>query len=266
VVTRENRAFPEHLHFPVVVKAPCEGSTVGIVKISSAEKWDESLDDEFKFADELLVEEFIKGTEISVPVLNAEVLEVIEIVPPTDFYDWDAKYVYNNGETQYFTPPRSLPEAVIKLAKEYALKFYHAAGCRDILRVDFIVDADGVPRVLEGNNLPGNTDHSLVPKAARHAGMSMEKMAALMVYCAMKRSGESPLSQAALPEKCHRNIAGKVFNTFGNLTAFCAGAVLVLTGIIRNEWNKSTTAVLLIGGILLALFALCRQFDRRQWR
>ena len=266
IVTRENRAFPEHLHFPVVVKAPCEGSTVGIVKISSMEKWEDALDDEFKFADELLVEEFIKGTEITVPVLNAEVLEVIEIVPPTDFYDWDAKYVYNNGETQYFTPPRSLPEAVIKLAKEYALKFYHAAGCRDILRVDFIVDADGVPRVLEGNNLPGNTDHSLVPKAARYAGMSMEKMAALMVYCAMKRSGEAPLSQAVLPENGSREVPGMIFNTFGNLTAFCAGVVLVLTGFIRHEWNKSTTAVLFAGGILLAVFALIRQFDRRQRR
>jgi D-alanine-D-alanine ligase len=170
VVSRQNREFPGELKFPVMIKAPCEGSTVGILRVNSIEEWDSALDEELKFADELLVEEFVSGAEITVPVINAAALEAIEIVSPSGFYDWDAKYVYNNGQTEYFCPPRSLSEKSCRLAKDYALKFYHASGCRDILRVDFIVTKEGIPYILEGNNLPGNTEHSLVPMAAKQAG------------------------------------------------------------------------------------------------
>lgn len=190
MVSKTNRKFPEHLNFPVMVKAPCEGSTVGIVKVSSIEEWNDALEDEFKFSDELLVEEFISGVEISIPIINASVLDAVEIVSPGGFYDWDAKYVYAKGQTEYFCPPKSLSPEVVKVAQDYALKFYHAARCRDILRVDFIVTADGTPYILEGNNLPGNTEHSLVPMAAKYAGISLEKMTSGMVYAAMKRSGK----------------------------------------------------------------------------
>ncbi|MBO5822510.1 MAG: UDP-N-acetylmuramate dehydrogenase [Lentisphaeria bacterium] len=190
MVSKTDRKFPEHLHFPVMLKAPCEGSTVGIIKVNSIDEWNDALEEEFKFSDELLVEEFITGVEISIPIINATVLDAVEIVSPSGFYDWDAKYVYANGTTEYFCPPKSLSADVVKVAQEYALKYYHAARCRDILRVDFIVTADGTPYILEGNNLPGNTEHSLVPMAAKQAGISLEKMTSTMVYAAMKRSGK----------------------------------------------------------------------------
>ena len=262
IVTRRNRNFPQELNFPVMVKAPCEGSTVGIVRINSEAEWESALEEEFKYADELLVEEFISGVEITIPVINAEVMEAIEIVSPSGFYDWDAKYVYNNGQTEYFCPPKSLPENVIKLAKEYALKFYHAAGCRDILRVDFIVDADGVPRVLEGNNLPGNTDHSLVPKAARQAGISMERLSALMVYCAMKRSPETPATTAKIREEHAASLFKCFITALCNFAAALAGGILIYAGIVRNEWGKTATTALLAGGLLLLIFAFYSQFDQ----
>ena len=189
-ISKNECAIPEKLNFPVMVKAPCEGSSVGIVKVNSPAEWDDALKTVFEYSDELLVEEFIEGVEISIPILNASVLDAIEIVPPGGVYDWDAKYDYKNGVTQYFCPPKSLDPEVVKLAQEYALKFYHSARCRDILRVDFIVSKDGVPYILEGNNLPGNTEHSLVPQAARAAGISQEKMTATLVYAAMKRSSK----------------------------------------------------------------------------
>ena len=261
-VTRRDRKFPAHLHFPVMVKAPCEGSTVGIVKVNSAAEWDNALDGEFKFADELLVEEFIPGVEITVPVLNASAMEAIEIVSPSGFYDWDAKYVYRNGETHYFCPPRSLAPEVVALAKEYALKFYHAAGCRDILRVDFIVDASGVPRILEGNSLPGNTEHSLVPKAARQAGMSMERMCATLVYAAMKRSGE-PTGPRPRPRfRRLRRSGGFLVDTVLNLCTAVLGGVLGYAGL-TFERAALPAAALIAGGILLLLLALVRQFSRR---
>lgn len=263
VVTRQHRDLPEHLRFPVMVKAPCEGSTVGIAKVENAADWETVLDDEFKYADELLVEEFISGVEITVPVLNAEAMEAIEIVPPSGLYDWDAKYVYNHGTTNYFCPPRDLPPAVIGLAKEYALKFYHAARCRDILRVDFIVDRDGVPRILEGNSLPGNTEHSLVPKAALHAGMSMEKMTALMVYCAMKRADEPPLTVMERKESRAGKFLRGVFDLLLDLATLAAGGVLIYAGIFRVGPGKWSGIALLAGGLVAAIYALCRRIDRR---
>lgn len=262
IVTRHERKFPENLQFPVIIKAPCEGSSVGIVKVDSIAGWESALEEEFKYTDELLVEMFIPGIEITVPVLNAEAQEAVEIVAPSGFYDWDAKYVYNNGETQYFCPPRSLPTAVIDLAKEYALKFYHAAGCRDILRVDFIVDKDGVPQILEGNTLPGNTEHSLVPKSARYAGMSMEKLASTLVYCAMKRSGEPPMTVARENENRFSVVMRKFFNMLFSLAALGLGAVLIYSGTTRS-WPRWSSTVLIAGGMLMVVFALCRMFDRR---
>ena len=264
VVTRDSRKFPEHLNFPVMIKAPSEGSSVGIVKVSSPDEWDNALDEEFKYADELLVEQFVKGVEITVSIINSKVYEAIEIVSPSGFYDYDAKYLYKNGETQYFTPPKSLPSAVVDLAKEYAIKFYHAAGCRDILRVDFIVDSDGVPLMLEGNNLPGNTEHSLVPKAARQAGMSMESMTSNLVYCAMKRGNEVPVAvNTGSDEKEKGNFFRNFIYSVCNLAGFVAGLLLIYAGIMRNQWGKTASIALIAGGLIVSVFAFCRQFDRR---
>ena len=264
VVTRQKREFPADLTFPVMLKAPCEGSTVGIVRVNSIEEWESALDEEFKFADELLVEQFVQGVEITVPILNAAALEAIEIVSPSGFYDWDAKYVYNNGQTEYFCPPRSLPENVIQLAKEYALKFYHAAGCRDILRVDFIVDADGVPRVLEGNSLPGNTDHSLVPKAARYAGISMEKMAAQMVYCAMKRSDEPPARMAEKRKTPWCGFFKTAVKAVISAAALAAGAILLYAGFMKRTAGAGGNMPLIAGGLLVVLYAIFCWADKRR--
>ncbi len=264
VVSKNNRKFPENLNFPVMIKAPCEGSTVGIIKVSAPEEWENALEAELKFADELLVEEFLPGSEITVPIINGKVLEVIEIVSPSGFYDWDAKYVYNNGETNYFCPPRSLDKSVCDRAKDYALKFYNAAGCRDILRVDFIVGDDGVPRMLEGNSLPGNTDHSLVPKAARQGGISMEKMCSTLVYAAMKRSGCVNTGNKTVSKfKLLVNLTSAVADLILNITALLLGIILGYAGLTFNRAPLAESS-LVAGGILLVIFALFRQFDRKK--
>ena len=188
VITRENREFPEELKFPVILKVPDEGSTFGIIKVNSIDEWHDALEKELKLADEILVEEFIDGIEITVPIIQGRVLDAIEIRSPNGFYDYDAKYVYNNGHTEYFCPPVSLQESVIEEAKRAALILYRAAGCRDILRVDFIIGRnDNIPYMLEGNAIPGCTETSLVPKAAKVSGISFERMATDMVYAALRR-------------------------------------------------------------------------------
>ncbi len=198
VVTAQNRALPEGMAFPVILKAPMEGSTIGIVKVDSAEQWEKAVDDELKFAPEILVEAYIKGVEITVPIVNGQVLPAIEIKSPHGFYDYDAKYVYKDGHTEYFCPPVSVAESVQKLAADYSHLLYLGAEARDILRVDFIVGEDNVPYMLEGNSLPGCTATSLVPKSAKVSGISFERMTSGLVFAAMKRPLECP-AQATPP-------------------------------------------------------------------
>lgn len=190
ILTGENPHLPEDFTFPLVLKAPNEGSTIGIELVKNAEDFEAALEREFKFAPEILAEAFVKGVEITVPIVNDTVLPAIEIASPAQFYDYDAKYLYKNGRTQYFCPVKSLSEDVIEKASEYALEFYKKAECRDILRVDFIVSDDGVPYFLEGNGIPGCTATSLVPKAAKVAGISFEQMTGMLADKAILRSQE----------------------------------------------------------------------------
>ncbi|MBO5307731.1 MAG: D-alanine--D-alanine ligase [Lentisphaeria bacterium] len=187
VITRQNKSIPENLKFPLILKVPFEGSSVGIIKVDMPEEWAEAAGKELALADEILVEEFVRGIEITVPIVHGEILPVIEIRSPHGFYDWDAKYVYNNGHTEYFCPAVSLPAEVLEKAGKLARQFYIGTRCRDILRVDFIVREDGTPCLLEGNALPGCTATSLVPKAAKVHGWSFAKMTSMLVYASMSR-------------------------------------------------------------------------------
>lgn len=194
-VTPESHEFPADLKLPVILKVPKEGSTFGIVRVTTLEEWEKALEEEFRQAEEILVEEYLNGVEITVPIVGGTVLEPIEIRSPHGFYDYDAKYVYQQGHTEYFCPVESLSEPVVRRAMELSKKFYLGACCRDILRVDFIVTPDGTPWLLEGNAIPGCTATSLVPKSARQAGISFEAMTASLTYAAMKRPGK----QCAVP-------------------------------------------------------------------
>ncbi len=188
IITPEHPEIPAELKFPVVLKAPNEGSSFGIIKVDSPAEWDEALRREFEFADEILAEEFIEGMEITVPVLDGKTMPVVEVVPANGFYDFDAKYVYNNGKTCYFCPARAVEPELEKKINEYTLRFFEAAGCKDILRVDFIIGKDDrIPYVLEGNSLPGCTATSLVPKAAAAVGISFEKFTSALVQANLKK-------------------------------------------------------------------------------
>ena len=178
---------PDGMEFPVVVKVPCEGSTVGIEKINSVEEWRDKLPALLARSEMLLAERFISGRECTVPVILGKALPVVEIRPPAGWYDYDAKYVYAHGHTQYFCPPVSFDEEEQKTLQACAEHFYEAFGCRDMVRVDFIVgNDDHVPYILEGNSLPGFTATSLVPKSAAQSGVSFERLCARLVGAHLK--------------------------------------------------------------------------------
>ncbi|MDD5698282.1 MAG: UDP-N-acetylmuramate dehydrogenase [Victivallaceae bacterium] len=187
VITESDAALPDGLEFPLVVKPPRDGSTVGVFIVNDRSEYEKILPEAFKYDSELLAEKFIRGSEITVAIVNDDVLPVIEIVPPTGFYDYDAKYLHKNGETQYLCPPVTVSPEIQGRAAELALKFYRAANCRDLLRVDFMLDKNGTPYMLEGNNIPGFTSSSLVPKAFRQSKGSMEKLCTELVRAALKR-------------------------------------------------------------------------------
>lgn len=185
VLTPEKRTLPGRIKLPVVVKIPGEGSSFGIKIAKSVEDFEAALDELFASSGELLVEEFIKGVEISVPVVNGKTFPPVEIRPPHEFYDYDAKYIYSGGHTEYFCPAVSLSEDALDKAKSYALKFYRETGAKQLLRVDFIVGEDNEPYALEGNSLPGFTATSLVPKSAAVFGYTFERLCAELIRAAL---------------------------------------------------------------------------------
>lgn len=158
----------EPLGFPCVVKPSREGSTVGVTIVRAAAEFAPAVELARRCHGDLLVEEYIAGREVSVAVLDDEVLGTVEIRPKKGFYDYAAKY--QTGDTEYLVPPSFGPE-VDGPCQDASLKAYLILGCRGHARVDLRVDEAGRPWVLEVNTLPGMTGTSLIPKIAAHRGI-----------------------------------------------------------------------------------------------
>ncbi|HCU25735.1 MAG TPA: D-alanine--D-alanine ligase [Deltaproteobacteria bacterium] len=156
------------LEFPLIVKPSREGSTIGIARAENGHQLREAVLAAARFDSRVLVEKFITGREVTVPVLNQEPLPLLEVVPKSGFYDYASKYT--PGATEYLCPAR-LPEEQTRQVQEAARRIYLRMGCEGVARADFIIGADQVPYFLEINTLPGMTATSLVPKSAAAAGI-----------------------------------------------------------------------------------------------
>jgi len=162
------------LPLPVVVKPAREGSTIGVSIVREKEELVPALKKAAECDQDLLVEAFIKGKEITVGILEGVPLPIIEIAPRSGFYDYHSKYT--RGETQYIIPAR-LPREKYLLAQEISLKAFKALGCSGCVRVDLMTDEEGDSYVIDVNTMPGMTETSLVPQAAQHAGISFGDLA-----------------------------------------------------------------------------------------
>lgn len=162
-------ALVRRLGLPLMVKPASEGSSIGMSKV----RHEGEIAGAYALAashDKLVIaEQFIEGIELTAGILDNSPLPLIRLETPRDFYDYEAKYLAN--DTRYILPCGLSVEAERALQAE-ALRAYTLLGCRGWGRVDFIVDREGKPYFLEVNTSPGMTDHSLVPMAARHLGMS----------------------------------------------------------------------------------------------
>ena len=162
----------EKLGYPCVVKACSEGSSNGVYIIQDAAALDEALTQAFSFSGEVLAEQYILGNEFTVAVMGnneIEPLPVIQIVPASDYYDYEAKYA--PGGSQHLCPA-PIDNTLSEEMQTLAIKAHQALGCAGVSRTDFIVDAQGKPWALETNTIPGMTSTSLLPDAAQAKGYS----------------------------------------------------------------------------------------------
>jgi D-alanine-D-alanine ligase len=157
------------LPFPLVVKPAREGSTIGVSIVKTKEGFVQALKEASKHDEEILVEECVKGKEITVGILEDIPLPIIEIAPKSGFYDYHSKYT--KGETEYIIPAR-IPREKYLYAQEISLKAFRVLGCSGCARVDFMTDEDGNAYVIDVNTMPGMTETSLLPQAASYAGIS----------------------------------------------------------------------------------------------
>jgi D-alanine-D-alanine ligase len=158
---------------PAVVKPACEGSSVGVHVVKEAAGLAAALADAARFKGDVIAEQYLRGAEVNVAVLEGEALGTVEMVPSREFYDYVAKYT--PGSTQYFVPARLPPEVTARVCRD-AETAYRALGCAGAARVDFIVTEGGTPYILEVNSLPGMTGTSLVPKIAAGKGIPFPEL------------------------------------------------------------------------------------------
>jgi D-alanine-D-alanine ligase len=171
--------------FPVMVKPAGEGSSLGIRIARDELELESAVEEALRFDDDVLVERFVEGKEISVGILDGKPLGAVEIVPKRGFYDFQNKYT--TGRTEYHFPARLSPERY-RSALRLATLAHEALGCEGATRVDLIVSDKGNEVVLEINTLPGMTPMSLLPRIAHSAGLSFEDLVEEMLKGARLRA------------------------------------------------------------------------------
>ncbi|MDD3089387.1 MAG: D-alanine--D-alanine ligase [Candidatus Omnitrophica bacterium] len=173
---------------PCVVKPRYEGSSVGLSVVKDPIFLRKAVDEASAYDEDIMIERFIPGRELTVGVIEDRALPVVEIVAAGGVYDFAAKY--RAGDTKYIVPA-DLPERTYKAVQEAGLKAHRALGCEGYSRVDVRLGDDGRPYVLEVNTIPGMTERSLLPMAARSAGMDFTALCLLIVRIALKRENSS---------------------------------------------------------------------------
>lgn len=177
----------QNIGLPMVIKAATQGSSIGTYIVKQEAGVLQALEDAFGFDQEVLVEEFIEGTEVTSAVIGNEepmVLPLIEITSANEFYDFESKYT--PGMCDHIIPAR-VDENVHDKIAVLSRTIYKSLNCRGCARIDFIIDKTGQPFMLEVNTIPGMTEMSLVPDAARAAGMSFEQLVDKIVKFGMER-------------------------------------------------------------------------------
>jgi D-alanine-D-alanine ligase len=174
-----NNAFS----FPAVIKPATHGSSIGLSIVDTKREFKKALDLAFTLDDDILIEEYLRGREITVGILKDVPLPVIEIRPGNRFFDYQAKYKV--GMTRYVVPAK-LKEEISCRVKQSALLAHKFLGCEGFSRVDLILK-DNRPYILEVNTIPGLTQTSLLPKAAKVIGLTFNQLCLFLLKLAYEK-------------------------------------------------------------------------------
>lgn len=181
--TSKDAALEYSPDFPVVVKAPREGSSIGVYVVSNYQEYTEAVNKVFEIDEKVLVEEFIKGRELTVSVVDGVVYDIVEIKVENGFYDFNNKYIA--GKTMYECPAKLDPTIYVDVQR-IGLEAYNALGCKGAARVDMILSENNVPYVLELNTIPGMTERSLLPKALATSGIDFNSLVDMIIKNSLK--------------------------------------------------------------------------------
>ena len=163
--------FEDFSNNPFIIKPNKEGSSIGFFIISNKKEMLSAL--KYNQGSDMIFEDFIKGRELTVSILNGEALPIVEIIPESGIYDYDAKYI--EGKTSYNVPAEIDLYTKIFL-EEKSLEIFNAVGCKDYARIDYILSEDNIPYFLEINTSPGMTKTSLFPKSANSFGLDFDNL------------------------------------------------------------------------------------------
>lgn len=186
-INKQKEELLQKIALPFVVKAPTQGSTIGIYFVRTLDEIVPAISEALRYGKEVLIEEMVDGVEVTASVLGNDepvALPLIEIVSATGVYDYQAKYTV--GLSDHIIPPR-LPDDIQNTIKDLAVKAYLALGCRGLSRVDFIVTPKGQAYILEVNTIPGMTETSLFPDAAKAAGINFSDLIEKLVQLAQEK-------------------------------------------------------------------------------
>ena len=170
-----------NISLPFVVKPSEEGSTIGISIVKKDDEINRALSAALECNSEIIIEKFLKGRELTAAVINGKPLPLIEIIPKSGFYDYQSKYT--SGATEYIVSPAMDKNLETKI-QDLAVKAYHSLYCCGAARVDFILDEENKPSILEINTIPGMTKNSLLPKAAKKAGINFDELVEKILFSA----------------------------------------------------------------------------------
>ena len=174
------------LGFPVVVKASCQGSSVGVKIAKTEDEIANIILEVYQLDHELLLEEYISGKEVTIPVAKTNgiinLFPIIEIASQNAFYDYESKYT--SGMSRHIIPARIKKETE-ELIKDMAVVAYKALNCSGLVRIDFMLNQKEIPYLMEVNTLPGMTSTSLVPDAARAIGVNLSDLISSLVESAL---------------------------------------------------------------------------------
>jgi D-alanine-D-alanine ligase len=180
------QALATRLGLPLMVKPANEGSSIGMTKVKTARELAEAYALAANYDSVVIAESFVDGVELTAGILGEQPLPLIKLETPREFYDYEAKY---QAEDTRYLIPCGLPPDAERIVQDEALFAFKALGCYGWGRVDLMLDRAGKPYFLEVNTSPGMTDHSLVPMAARHAGMPFEDLCLRILELARLEKG-----------------------------------------------------------------------------